>query len=491
MSSLASSSLSPSNPQSPSHDQDSEPPATFVIAGGGIVGLVLALAIKKHLGITAEIYEKARGFAEDVGAGLGLYPNGMRVLRDIDPALLRSIREAGHPYLYRIWEKHDGTEVAKANEDFLAGGEEELYSIGIKRWRLQDELYAAVAKARIPVHFRKATTNVVEREEDGLIEVHFADGTSRLTQVLFGVDGAKSRVREVFADPDTHLSYTGVTCLMGTAQCPVQRQGIHFPSSVTSKFHATYFPVGENEQCFQIHFPIEAEQTDKNDWGNLTKAEGKVQFEKLAQNMKEDGWDRQYLDPLYSVDHAVRVGFALLNPRLERWVYGRNRRVVLVGDAAHPPVPYVGQGAQMGIEDAGTLVLLMKALCYDEESRTLDLSNFGKATEIYERLRIPRTSSMLDCSKSYGSIQERRTHRETGSFQDLLIQGEVMMNDTVAELLPGATFNYAEDVRRALKREEKKKRASLKHSSSTNSNLGRDQMKEALAQLWGGTMPFV
>jgi 2-polyprenyl-6-methoxyphenol hydroxylase-like FAD-dependent oxidoreductase len=196
------------------------------------------------------------------------------------------------------------------------------------------------------------------------------------------------------------------------------------------------------------------------------------------------------LDPLYSVDHAVRVGFALLNPRLDRWVYGKNRRVVLVGDAAHPPVPYVGQGAQMGIEDAGTLVLLIKALCYNEESGTLDFSKFGKATEIYERLRIPRTSSILDCSKSYGDMQERRTHRSSESFQDLLIQGEVMMNDTVSEMLPGATFNYAEDVRRALKREEKKKR-SLRHSSSTNSNLGRDQMKEALAQLWGGTMPFV
>ncbi len=471
-------------------DPDSEPPATFVIAGGGIVGLVLALAIKKHLGITPEIYEKARGFAEDVGAGLGLYPNGMRVLRDIDPELLHSIRDAGYPYLYRIWERHDGTEIAKANEDFLAGGDEELYSIGIKRWRLQDALYAAISKARIPIHFRKATTNVIERDEDGLIEVQFADGTSRLTEVLFGVDGGNSRVRQVFADPEVQLSYTGVTCLMGTAKCPVQQQGLHFPSSVTSKFHAVYFPVGKNEQCFQIHFPVSEEETDKNDWGNLTSVEGKVQFEKIAENMKEDGWDKQYLDPLYRVDHAVRVGFALLNPRLDRWVYGRNRRVVLVGDAAHPPVPYVGQGAQMGIEDAGTLVLLIKALCWKEETGKLDFSKFGRATEIYERLRIPRTSSILDCSKNYGSIQERRSQRETGTFEDLLIQGEVMMDDTVAEMLPGATFNYAEDVRRALKREERKKRG-IRHSSS--SNLGRDQqmMKEALAQLWGGTMPFV
>lgn len=44
-----------------------EEPATVIIAGGGIVGLVLALALKKHVGIIAEVYEKASGFEDDVG----------------------------------------------------------------------------------------------------------------------------------------------------------------------------------------------------------------------------------------------------------------------------------------------------------------------------------------------------------------------------------------------------------------------------------------
>ena len=46
-----------------------EDPATFVIAGGGIVGLVLAMAIKKQLGVVPEIYEKASTFATEAGAG--------------------------------------------------------------------------------------------------------------------------------------------------------------------------------------------------------------------------------------------------------------------------------------------------------------------------------------------------------------------------------------------------------------------------------------
>ena len=50
----------------------SEDPATILIAGGGIVGLVLAMSIKQQIGVTAEIYEKAHTFADDVGAGLGM-----------------------------------------------------------------------------------------------------------------------------------------------------------------------------------------------------------------------------------------------------------------------------------------------------------------------------------------------------------------------------------------------------------------------------------
>ena len=82
--------------------------ATVVIAGGGVVGLVLALLLKKQLNITAEVYEKAPFLANEDGAGLGLHPNGLRVLRDISPELLQGVRGAGAAYQTRKWERHDG-----------------------------------------------------------------------------------------------------------------------------------------------------------------------------------------------------------------------------------------------------------------------------------------------------------------------------------------------------------------------------------------------
>ena len=85
--------------------REEEEPATVVIAGGGIVGLVLALALKKHCNLNGiEIYEQAKAFTDGVGAGIGMYPNGLRVIRDISPVLLRQIQEQGYPYLFRRWE---------------------------------------------------------------------------------------------------------------------------------------------------------------------------------------------------------------------------------------------------------------------------------------------------------------------------------------------------------------------------------------------------
>ena len=80
----------------------------FVIVGAGLAGLVLALALNKHVGIKCEIYEAAPRFDDGAGGAIGLYPNGLRVIRDISPDLLKTIRSVAYPYIYRRWMRHDG-----------------------------------------------------------------------------------------------------------------------------------------------------------------------------------------------------------------------------------------------------------------------------------------------------------------------------------------------------------------------------------------------
>ena len=86
------------------HDDVVEEVEPILIIGAGIVGLALALALERHCDIKVNLYEQATAFHDDVGAGMGCYPNGLRVLRDISPDLLGEIQDIGYPYLLRRYE---------------------------------------------------------------------------------------------------------------------------------------------------------------------------------------------------------------------------------------------------------------------------------------------------------------------------------------------------------------------------------------------------
>lgn len=86
------------------------------------MGLVLALLLRRALpskdDVVIEVYDRAPFLADaDAGAGLGLFPNGLRVLRDIGPEVLQGVRGAGAPYHTRRWERPDG--VSAVGADFL------------------------------------------------------------------------------------------------------------------------------------------------------------------------------------------------------------------------------------------------------------------------------------------------------------------------------------------------------------------------------------
>jgi hypothetical protein len=117
----------------------------------------------------------------------------------------------------------------------------------------------------------------------------------------------------------------------------------------------------------------------------------------------------------------------------------------IFSSTGHPPVPYIGQGAQMGIEDAGTIVQLLKHFCLKDGHLIFD--KFDKACEIYEKLRIPRTSEILDLSKELGRMQDKRASKAGSHEADLLIQGEVLMNGTLPTMFNGATFDYKDDIK--------------------------------------------
>ena len=106
--------LNPLSPPSPeqqklreslAHAFAESKPLDVAIIGAGIVGLTMALALEKYCpNLKIEIYEQAPSFKDGVGAGIGMYPNGLRVLQDISKSLVQKIQHYGYPYLYRRWE---------------------------------------------------------------------------------------------------------------------------------------------------------------------------------------------------------------------------------------------------------------------------------------------------------------------------------------------------------------------------------------------------
>ena len=103
--------LSPPSPEqqklreSLAHAFAESKPLDVAIIGAGIVGLTMALALEKYCpNLKIEIYEQAPSFKDGVGAGIGMYPNGLRVLQDISKSLVQKIQHYGYPYLYRRWE---------------------------------------------------------------------------------------------------------------------------------------------------------------------------------------------------------------------------------------------------------------------------------------------------------------------------------------------------------------------------------------------------
>ena len=374
---------------------------------------------------------------------MGLYANGLRVLRDISPDLLAAVRAAGYDYIYRRWQRHDGTEVACASEAELTD-DPELQSIGIRRWKFQKALCDAAAAAGIQITFAKRTESV-EPRDDGCVNVKFADGSQRTARFVIGADGVKSKVREAVVGKMA-AEFTGVTCLMGAAKVARPVRGICFPSSRTTKCHGCFYPTSDGEQIFQLYFPA---KTVEEAWGTLSSEDGTRECADLAAKLASDGWDEAFLAPLRNAESVIRTAICS-RPPLHKWA-AASGRIALLGDAAHPPVPYIGQGAQMAMEDCGVFAHLLKHHCCAAGTAPFDPSdaNLAAATSAYEALRIPRTHKILGSSHTLGKTQQRRAESWWYNFcRELEIKVAVARHGTLPIMKPGAAYNFADDVAR-------------------------------------------
>jgi salicylate hydroxylase len=341
-----------------------------VIAGAGIGGLTAALALLKE-GIECEIYEQAPQLRE-VGAGLQLSPNGTRVLFAL--GLEEKVREVGvetGDKVVRLWSTgqtwslFDPT-VAKPAERFGSP----MYLM--HRGDLHAMLVDAVRQQKPDAIHLDARCIEFEQNERG-VRLKLEDGRVVVGDVLIGADGLHSRIRQKLFGPATP-KFTGIMAWRGLA--PVERLPKHLREPQATQWlgpngHVTCYPVHRGELVNMVG------EVERDDWRKESWVEPGT-HEECVEDFH--GWHRDLLDIIDSIDTLYKWGLFLREP-LPQWSVGR---VTLLGDSCHPMLPFLGQGANMAIEDG-----LVLARCLQKYADPV------AALTRYEAARRERTTEVV------------------------------------------------------------------------------------------------
>lgn len=351
---------------------------SVVIAGGGIGGLAAAVALA-GAGNGVIVVERS-GRMGTQGSGLMLYPNGVRAVDALGARLGARIRSLGHvtrPDEVRVLMDSAGTVLAQ--EPIGAMGEEQgAPQIPMLRSALQrallDEALAAGAAVMPGVAVEDYTS------ADDSVSVLLSDGKTLDCGVLVGADGIHSAVRRRML-VDGPAQYRGYSSVRGRTKGSVLGQRSYVVNGRGIQLFIA--PVGGDTLYWTAKITSRA-----GAWPAKSPARAQ---EDLAAAMA--GWHAPVRDLIRDAD-PLDIVVTDIHDRdpAPRWVDGR---VALLGDAAHPMVPALGQGANMALEDA---VVLADAMAAHEDAASALLA--------YEHERRDRTAAVVLKSRRQGALDQ-------------------------------------------------------------------------------------
>lgn len=343
------------------------------IVGAGIGGLAAASALTKR-GIEVDVYERADQLGE-VGAGVQLGPNAVKVLRAL--GLEHAVRQIGFEPKNQIVLNWDGTLRSRRLMRGMYQSQFGAPHLTARRVDLHRLLLQEASGSRI--HLGK--TCITAHSDGATASVAFADGTEAEADVVIGADGIRSAVRERLFGADQPL-FTNSMCWRCNVPIECAPTQIKPPGSEMIEREDYFAWYGPNGQV--ICYPIGDGSTlnifaghASEDWVDESWTIPSSREELLAAYA---GWNSSLLEILQQVEHCYKWGIFDRDPRTD-WVRGR---VALLGDAAHPTMPNLAQGANMAIEDGYVL-----ASALDRFKDDVDL-----ALKTYVAERQPRTSEI-------------------------------------------------------------------------------------------------
>ena len=324
-----------------------------LIAGGGIGGLTAALCLARA-GFAVAVFEQSPAFAE-LGAGIQISPNGSRVLHHLGlaPQLdAAAFRPAG--MTFRSWRSGKVISVSALGKTAVASYGSPYYHI-----HRGDLLRLLVAAARLESAIElhpNATVRGFERNGGGGVRVAVADGAGETAAhqgiVLVGADGIHSQVREALFGAQA-ARFTGNVAWR--AVVPAES----LPKSMARPVGAVWWGPGRHF----VHYFVRGGAlvncvavVEKAGWEVESWTERGEHGE-----LKADfaGWHEEIQMLIDRMDPSALYKWALHDrPPMPRWSKGA---VTLLGDACHPMLPFMAQGAVAAIEDAAVLASCLAA----------------------------------------------------------------------------------------------------------------------------------
>jgi salicylate hydroxylase len=343
---------------------------TILIAGGGIAGLISALALARK-GFRAVVFEQSQKL-DPIGAGIQLSPNALHVLQEF--GLADALRPyAVRPEDIRIRKGRSGKQIVRLP---LGDYAEQRYATPywmIHRGDLQAALVNAVrANPDIALTLGGKVEDFAVHPNGVTAHVRFGPKAEEERGVgLIAADGLWSTIRERlgFTDAPHFRRHTAWRAVVPADALPEEFRAPSINLWLARHAHLVHYPIRGGKEINIV--AILRDSKAQPGWSNAgARSEIVEAFRR--------GWAISARDIIAAPEHWMR--WSLYDrPRLRRW---GNGPVTMIGDAAHPMLPFLAQGAAMAIEDAVVLA--------DSLAKTPD--DPACAMRRYEYLRGDRTA---------------------------------------------------------------------------------------------------
>ena len=370
------------------------------IIGGGIAGLTVGCALRLQ-GINTIVFERADEVSE-YGAGISISPNALRPLQKL------GIRD-GFVDTSFVPEKavmnYRGKEIRSLETQVVTSSRQKLIEVIYQR-------YVGLGGDILFEHeYKSLDTNSCE--------ITFTNNEVYKVSHVLACDGIKSSARQNHFPSSGVPTYSGYSAWRGIGLSEVKDIQFHFGPGT----HIVNYPIDREGRTSFVGV-VKTDEATEDSWKMKGSKEGFLEDFKF--------YDDEILSMVDSSEDLYKWGI-YIRPSLNS-MYSNN--ITLLGDAAHPMVPFLGQGGCMAIEDAYTFGFLAGALECD----------FNKVQAIYEKIRLHRNNRIQSTSMMQGRLNH--TKNPIAAFiRNLLMRHTPLLTMRTEKIW---NYNVDEEISKAL-----------------------------------------